>query len=437
MPHVVVVGAGFAGLSATQQLAKEGFEVTLLDRHPYNTFQPLLYQVATGGLNAGDVTYSLRYFSARYENVHFRRCTVFGIDHEARKVRCDPGPDMSYDYVVIANGITTNHFGIPGAAEYSMSMYTRSEALRVRDTIFGGIETIAGMSTPHSGGFTVVVVGGGATGVEMAGQLAELKQVAVPQVYPELNPALVQVVLVEMGPELLAPFDPKLRKYTLRELVKRGVDVRLNTAISEVHADKVDFKDGTTMPVDLVIWAAGVAGDPLVRDWGLPIGRGGRIEVKTDLRTTNDDRVFAIGDNCIVVDAPLPQLAQPALQMGKHVGQQITRIHRGVPTAPFSYHDKGTMATIGRADAVVQLPNGLKLTGLPAWLGWITLHVMFLLGSRNRVQTLINLAVRYTGLGRSGVIIGDVMEPPKMRSLKGVGEEPIKSEEADVLQSGD
>ncbi len=418
MPHVVVIGGGFAGLSATETLAKEGFRVTLIDRHPYNTFQPLLYQVATGGLNAGDVTYSLRYFSARYRNVNFRRTTAIGLDHEKREVLCDDGVNVGYDYLIIANGITTNHFGIPGAAEYSVSMYTRAEALRVRDMIFGGIETIAGMSEEHTGGFTVVVVGGGATGVEIAGQLAELKSHAVPVVWPELNPALMHVVLVEMGPALLAPFDDKLRRYTLRELVKRGVDVRLKTAISEVHADRVDFKGGQTMQADLVIWAAGVSGYPLLRDWGLPIGRAGRIEVNSDLSTVNDDRVFAVGDASVIVDNPLPQLAQPALQTGKHAAQQITRIHLGQPTVPFEYYNKGTMATIGRADAVVQLPNGLKLTGLFAWLGWIALHIMFLLGSRNRVQTLINLAVRYSGLGRSGVIVGDVAETPRLKAIK-------------------
>ena len=418
MPHVVVIGGGFGGLSATETLAKEGFRVTLIDRHPYNTFQPLLYQVATGGLNAGDVTYSLRYFSARYRNVSFRRTTAIGLDHEKREVLCDDGVNIGYDYLIVANGITTNHFGIPGAAEYSVSMYTRAEALRVRDMIFGGIETIAGMSEEHTGGFTVVVVGGGATGVEIAGQLAELKSHAVPVVWPELNPALMHVVLVEMGPALLAPFDDKLRRYTLRELVKRGVDVRLKTAISEVHADRVDFKGGQTMQADLVIWAAGVSGYPLLRDWGLPLGRAGRIEVNSDLSTTNDERVFAIGDASVIVDNPLPQLAQPALQTGKHAAQQITRIHLGQPTVPFEYYNKGTMATIGRADAVVQLPNGLKLTGIIAWLGWIALHIMFLLGSRNRVQTLINLAVRYSGLGRSGVIVGDVAETPRLKAIK-------------------
>src|SRR4051794_8036365 len=305
MPHVVVVGAGFAGLSATAELAKEGFRVTLIDRHPYNTFQPLLYQVATGGLNAGDVTYSLRYFAARHRGVRFRRANVTSIDTGVKEVICDDGVRIGYDVLVIANGITTNHFGIPGAAEYTMSMYTRAEALRVRDTIFGALETIAGTSDPNTGAFTVVVVGGGATGVEMAGQLAELKTKSIPDVYPELNPARVHVVLVEMGPVLLAPFDDSLRKYTLRELIKRGVDVRLNTALSEVHPDRVDFKDGTSMPVDLVIWAAGVSGNPILRSWGLPIGRAGRIETNPDTSVVGVDDVYSIGDASLIVDKPL------------------------------------------------------------------------------------------------------------------------------------
>jgi NADH:ubiquinone reductase (H+-translocating) len=418
MPHVVVVGAGFGGVSACHELAKEGFRVTLLDRHPYNTFQPLLYQVATGGLNPGDVTYSLRFFSAKHERVRFRRSVVVGIDHDNREVLCDDGTKIGYDYLIIGTGITTNHFGIPGAAEYSMSMYTRADAIRVRDTIFGGLETIAGRSDPNTGAFTVVIVGGGATGVEMSGQLAELKTKAIPIVYPELNPARVHVVLVEMGPALLAPFDDTLRKYTLRELVKRGVDVRLNTAISEVHADRVDFKDGTSMPVDLVIWAAGVAGSPTLKDWGLPLGRGGRIEVNPDLTIVGNDRVYAIGDISLIVDQPLPQVAQPAIQEGKHAAKNLARRHRGLDPEPFTYFDKGTMATIGRGDAVLQIPNGLKIKGVVAWLGWIALHLMYILGNRNRLQTLINLTIRYVGVKRSGAIVGDVMEPPRLKAIK-------------------
>jgi NADH:ubiquinone reductase (H+-translocating) len=419
MPHVVVVGGGFGGVAATSELAKEGFRVTLLDRHPYNTFQPLLYQVATGGLNPGDVTYSLRYFAARHAGVRFRRAAAVGIDHESQEVICDDGVRIGFDYLVIGNGITTNHFGIPGAAEYTMSMYTRAEALRVRDTIFGSLEIIAGTSHPNTGGFTIVIVGGGATGVEMAGQLAELKTETIPSTYPELNPARVHVVLVEMGEHLLAPFDDSLRQYALRELIKRGVDVRLKTAISEVHADRVDFKDGSSMPVDLVIWAAGVAGDPVLRNWGLPIGRAGRIEVNSDTSVVGHENIFAVGDACVIVDNPLPQLAQPAIQTGKHAAKQIARLYRGLDTETFSYFDKGTMATIGRGDAVLEMPFGLKLKGVLAWLGWIALHIVFLLGGRNRVQTLINLGSRYAGPRRSNAIVGDVMETPKLRMIRG------------------
>jgi NADH:ubiquinone reductase (H+-translocating) len=418
MPHVVVVGAGFGGLSATDELSKEGFRVTLLDRFPYNTFQPLLYQVATGGLNPGDVTYALRYFAARHEGARFRVAEVVGIDHDQQQVICDDGVRVDFDYLIIGNGITTNHFGIPGAAEYTMSMYTRAEALRVRDTIFGSLEIISGEPEMSTHGFTVVIVGGGPTGVEMAGQLAELKSETIPSIYPEINPARLHVVLVEMTNYLLAPFDDTLRQYALQELIKRGVDVRLNTAISEVEADRVDFKDGSSMPVDLVIWAAGVSGDQVVRNWGLPIGRAGRIEVNDDTRVVGEERIFAIGDGSVGVNKPLPQLAQPAIQMGKFAARQIARLHRGLDTETFKYHDKGTMATIGRGDAVLQMPIGLKLEGVLAWVGWIVLHITYLLGGRNRVQTLINLGSRYFGPRRSNAIVGDVLETPKLRALK-------------------
>ena len=418
MPHVVIVGAGFGGLSATDELSKEGFRVTLLDRFPYNTFQPLLYQVATGGLNPGDVTYALRYFAAGHEGVRFRVAEVVDIDHDQQQVVCDDGVRVDFDYLIIGNGITTNHFGIPGAAEYTMSMYTRAEALRVRDTIFGSLEIISGEPEMSTHGFTVVIVGGGPTGVEMAGQLAELKTETIPSIYPEINPARLHVVLVEMTNYLLAPFDDTLRKYALQELIKRGVDVRLNTAITEIEPDRVDFKDGSSMPVDLVIWAAGVSGDPAVRNWGLPIGRAGRIEVNDDTRVVGEERIFAIGDASVAVNTPLPQLAQPAIQMGRFAAKQIARLHRGLETQTFHYHDKGTMATIGRGDAVLQMPVGPKLTGVLAWVGWIVLHIAYLLGGRNRVQTLINLGSRYFGPRRSNAIVGDVLETPKLRAIK-------------------
>ena len=251
----------------------------------------------------------------------------------------------------------------------------------------------------------------------MAGQLAELKTETIPSTYPELNPARVHVVLVEMAEHLLAPFDDSLRKYALRELIKRGVDVRLKTAISEVHADRVDFKDGSSMPVDLVIWAAGVAGEPG------DAGTGGcRSAGRVGSRSTTTPRVHRARAH-LRHRRREHDRGEPAAAAGPagHADGQARGAsrspgcYRGLETEKFSYYDKGTMATIGRGDAVLQMPNGIKLTGVIAWLGWIALHIVFLLGGRNRVQTLINLGSRYAGPRRSNAIVGDVMEPPKMR----------------------
>ena len=358
-------GRASLGFRRPSELAKEGFRVTLIDRHPYNTFQPLLYQVATGGLNPGDVTYSLRYFAARHRGVRFRRAAVVGIDHDAQEVICDDGVRVAFDYLVDRQRDHHQPLRHPGRGRvHDVDVHPRRGAEGARHHLRQPGDH-RGPSDPNTGGFTVVVVGGGATGVEMAGQLAELKTETIPSTYPELNPARVHVVLVEMAEHLLAPFDDSLRKYALRELIKRGVDVRLKTAISEVHADRVDFKDGSSMPVDLVIWAAGVSGSPKIRELGAadrPSVAGSRSTATP--RVVGFENIFAIGDASVIVDNPLPQLAQPALQTGKHAGQQIARLHRGLETETFRYHDKGTMATIGRGDAVLQMPIGLKLTGV-------------------------------------------------------------------------
>ncbi|GAB3915951.1 6-phosphogluconate dehydrogenase [Microlunatus endophyticus] len=411
LPHVVVLGAGFAGASALRALADADVRVTVVDQHPYNTFRPLLYQVATGGLNPGDITYPLRTLSAR-NRARYRRAKVTGVDRDHQQVLVDSGPAIDYDYLIIGIGSTTNHFGIPGAAEHSMSMYTRADALRVRDAIFSGLEKIAGQSSTGTGGFTIVVVGGGATGVEMAGAIAELKSAMLTPTFPELNPSEVNVILVEMTDALLLPFEKGLQRYALRQLIKRGVDVRLKTAIAEIAEDHVILKDGTQLHSDLVIWAAGVAGYPEVSEWGLPIGKGGRIEIGSDLRVHDHDRVFAVGDAAVDPDHPLAQLAPPAMQMGVHAAQQIVRLERGLPTEPFHYHDRGIMATIGNKTAVVQLSNGLKITGLVAWAAWVALHLWYLLGGRNRVETIINLVYRYLiWPSQTAAIVGDVETP--------------------------
>jgi NADH:ubiquinone reductase (H+-translocating) len=418
--HVVVVGGGFAGLNASTQLAKAGFRVTLIDRHPYTTFQPLLYQVATGGLNPGDITYSLRRFASNHAvgRVSFRRATVNSIDTENQQVIVSRGEPIAYDHLVLSPGVGVNFFGIEGASENARSIYTRGEAIEVRDIIYSGLEQLTAERDPDRR-FTVVVVGGGPTGVEMAGTLAEMKSEALPVVYPEIHIDNFRVVLVEMGPALLAPFEPGLRDYTLAELRKRGVDVRLNTTISKVAYDQVTFATGGTLDVDVVVWAAGVGAHPVVNGWGMPQGRGGRILVDRDLTVKGFTNIYAIGDAALIEDDPLPQLAQPAIQEGAHVAETVLARIEERATRPFRYTDKGTMATIGRLDAVLQFPNrkdgqpGYTLRSGPAWVLWVAVHLRSLLGGRNRLQAMINMGVRFVTWPKSATgIMGDITASP-------------------------
>jgi NADH:ubiquinone reductase (H+-translocating) len=406
-PRIVVVGGGFAGLSAVRALKGADAEVLLLDDDLYNTFQPLLYQVATGGLNPGDVTYPLRTYVARHRNARFRRARVSGLDPERRRVRTDRGEEVGYDYLVLCCGVTANYFGIPGAAEHARTLYTRRAAIEVRDLMLGNLEAVA-QGRPEAAEPVAVIVGAGPTGVEMAGTLAELRNIALPVTYPELDLARVRVILVEMTDQVLGPFAPRLRRYTAKQLRKRGVELRLGTAVKEVHPDGVLLGDGERLPSAVTIWATGIKVDDQVAGWGLPQGRGGRVQVEPDMRVVGHPEVFAVGDVAASVDGALPQLAQPAIQGGRHAGVQIRRLLAGQPTEPLAYRDLGTMATIGRNAAVAQFPRGLWLRGRIAWAAWVGLHVLRLLGYRNRLATLANLSVRYLAWpGQLNLIVGD------------------------------
>jgi NADH dehydrogenase len=407
-PHVVVLGAGFAGVECARGLADADADVTLVDRHAYNTFQPLLYQVATASLNPGDITYFLRALNSAQANLRVRHGEVLGIDPVAQRVELSVGEPLAYDYLVIATGVTANYFGVPGAEEHAFALYTRNEALRLRDRIWSRLEQAAA-----AGGrdLNVVVVGGGATGVEMAGTLGELREHMVAKAYPELDAARARIVLVEMGEHLLSPFAPRLQRYTEEALRKRGVELRLGTVVKEVREDSVVVDDGEVIPAGVTVWASGIKAPDVVSTWGLPQGEGGRIEVDRDLRVRGFDNVFAAGDIAVTPD-PLPQVAQPALQGGKHVARQLVHLLTGQPTKSFSYLDKGTMATIGRSAAVAQLPFKISFTGFIAWAMWLGVHVVFLLGYRNRISTLANLAVRYLAWRRSiNAIVGEVEVP--------------------------
>ena len=405
--RVVIVGAGFGGLAAVRRLAEAGKQTVLIDRNVYSTFQPLLYEVATAGLTSSDVVYPARGIIRRHQAV-FRHGILANINPAAREITLSDGGKLGYEYLILATGVSADYHGIPGAAEYSLGLYTRHDAIVLRDRIMTGLERISVTGLPKD--FAVTVVGGGATGVELAGSLADLRNVALAASYPEIDRSRVHVSLIERAPALLAPFHPALREYTRRQLIARGVDVRLGVAIREIKSDQVLLTDGSTLDSDITIWAGGVTTAEAVSDWGLPQADGGRILIGPDLRVIGHDRIFAVGDVSLTEDQPLPQLAQPALQMGKHAADQVCRLAAGQPTVPFRYRDKGIMATIGYRSAVVEMPYRVRIHGTLAWLAWLALHLIFLLGGRNRISALINMSWRYLVWRRGGgLILGDGM----------------------------
>jgi len=319
-PRVVVVGAGFAGLAAVRRLARTGMQTTLIDRNIYSTFQPLLYQVATGGLTGSDVAYPARAVSRRYQAA-FRHGELARIDPAARQITLADGARLGYDYLILGTGVTAAYHGIPGAAEHTLGLYTRRDAIVLRDRIMADLDRIS--RTGLHDDVAVTVIGGGPTGVELAGTLADLRSITLATLFPEIDPARVHITLVQHGSALLAPFHPALRDYTRSQLAARGVEVRLGTAIAEITPGKVILADGTALTSDITVWAAGVAAPAAVGGWGLPQGPGGRIRTGPDLRVAGQDRIFAVGDIALIDGQPLPQLAQPALQMGRHAADQI------------------------------------------------------------------------------------------------------------------
>lgn len=422
-PHVVVVGGGFGGVAAVRKLKRADVDVTLIDRHTYNTFQPLLYQVATASLNPGDITWFLRAIRAKQDNVRFVKGTVLTMDHVHKTLGLESGLTVSYDHLIIAAGVTTNFFGVPGAEEFSMPLYKRSQALAVRDRMFATLENAAINRIDED--LRIVVVGGGATGVETAGAFAELRNNDMPTTYPELDPKRVHITLIEMGPFVLAPFHPNLRDYARKALEKRDVDLRLETTVKEVRADGVIIAKGDQeefLQAGIVVWASGVTAHATIKDWNIPQGRGGRVMVDEHWKVDGLDDVYAIGDIAITPHA-LPQLAQPAIQGGKHVAKLIARAQKGKSTKTFKYTDKGTMATIGRASAIAQIKGLPRLRGFPAWVIWVFLHVATLLGNRNRFATMINLSAKYLTKGSHNAIVGEtplvmVHEPTAVRGLE-------------------
>ncbi len=401
--QVVIVGAGFGGLAAAKELAGHPVDVTLVDRNNFNTFQPLLYQVATSGLASSDVAYPVRGITQRHDNLAFRQATVIGADLDARRLHLQGDDhevaDLDYDHLIVAAGAVTNTFNIPGVEHHGFPLYNLADAVRLRNHVLERFEASdADPTLVDDGSLTFVVVGGGPTGVEVAGALSELFQMVLRRDFKQLDVGRARVVLVEMRDQLLAPFHPSSQEHARETLEARGVEVRTGVQVARVRGNRVELTTGEELSAHTLVWAAGVQANPVAAALGLPVGRAGRVEVGPDLAVRHHPGVWAIGDVAAIVDpaspdgAPLPQLAPVAMQSGRHAARQIVRLVEGDTTEPFRYLDKGTMATIGRSRAVAELPFGIRLRGFPAWLAWLGLHLLTLAGFRNRISVFVNWA---------------------------------------------
>jgi NADH dehydrogenase len=396
-PRVLVLGGGFAGVGAAQKLEHADADVVLVDRHDYHTFQPLLYQLATGLLEQTAVGHSLRDLVARHENTAVHQATVTGVDLDGREVQFDGLEPMSYDYLVFGLGAEVTFFGTEGAAEHAFPMYTLPHAIRLKNHLLERWEAAdKDPSIVDDGALNIVVVGGGPTGVETAGAVAELYRGVFAKDFPELPQEQARVVLVEAGPEVFSMFKPKLREYTTKALTDRTVEVRTGELVSSVSPTRVRLKSGEELEAHTLVWGAGLQGNQLVQSLGLELQRGNRIGVGPGLTLPDHPEVYVLGDVAAITDAKteqvLPQLGSVALQSGEHAGETIARRIGGKEPKPFKYKDKGTMATIGRGAAVVQMLGGRTMTGKKAQVAWGTVHLALLPTNEDRAKAVIDWA---------------------------------------------
>jgi NADH dehydrogenase len=402
-PKVVILGGGFGGLTAARALTKIA-DVTVVDRHNFQTFLPLLYQVSTAGLAADHVAYPIR-GALRKTGAKFRMASPISIDHKNKQVKLDSSELLNFDHLIIALGSTTADFGIPGVSEFALGMKTVHEALTIRAEVMRRFEDLCRFEDDTR--FSISVVGGGPTGVEMAGAMAEL--VRGPLKSDQANAAAhIDVRLIEAGDRLLPPFSPSISARTKKDLEKLGVKVLLNTAVKEIEHRKIILKDGTSLASEITIWAAGVKGSPAMLQLNLPTV-GNRLSVDQTLQVKNYPNIWALGDIAGAVGKngkPLPMVAAVAIQQGKFIAKQMQRLIKNKPLQEFSYLDKGSMATIGRKKAVVEV-KGIKLTGTIAWLAWLWLHLFYLLGGRNKIGTMADWTWNYLTFDRGNRHIMD------------------------------
>jgi NADH dehydrogenase len=398
VPRVVIVGAGFGGLHCARRLAGKPVEVLLLDRRNYHLFTPLLYQVASSLLNASDIAYPVRAVFRRSRNVAFRMATVAAVDPGRRLVRTTEGPDEPYDYLVLATGARPSYFGLDPVRQVAQGLNDLPSALRLRDHVLSRFEAAATASAPERRRLlTFAVVGGGPTGVEYAGALAELVRLIVGWDYPTIHRSEVRIVLVEGSDRLLSAFPPALSADARRRLERLGATVRLGALVRSVAGHEVTLSSGEVIEAETLVWAAGVRAESL--EGGLAAGRtkAGRIEVDACLRVPGLDGVFAIGDAAAFVQdgREIAMLSRPAIEQGYATADNIVRAVRGADVRPFRYRDPGIMAIVGRNAAVAVLRGGLALKGWLGWWAWLAVHLYWLIGFRNRLAALLGWAWNY------------------------------------------
>ncbi len=406
-PRVIVVGGGFGGLDAAKSLAHLPVQITLVDRKNHHTFQPLLYQVATAGLSPAEIAAPIREIFAKRKNVEVLLGEVLDFDLERRIVKLQ-GFELAYDYLVIAAGATHAYFGHDKWAPFAPGLKTIEDALEMRRRILLAYELAEREAalTGHHRPLSFVVVGGGPTGVELAGTLAEIARKSLPQDFRNIEPAKTRILLVEAGPSVLSAYPDDLRQSAVKQLQHLGVEVRTNSAVTDVRPGEVSIGQ-EVLPAAAVLWAAGVSASPLGAALRALVDRAGRVLVESDLSIPGHREVFVIGDLASMKDAagkPLPGVAPVAMQQGRWVGRQVAADLAGRSRKDFHYVDKGSLATIGRAAAVAQFGK-LHISGFLAWLSWLFIHIFFLIGFRNRLVVMFQWAWSYFTYKRSARLI--------------------------------
>lgn len=413
-PKVVILGAGFGGLWSARLLARSQADIVVLDRNNFHTFLPLLYQVAAAELEPEEIVYPLRSILRRYLNVQFIMNQVTRIDMDAKVVETQEHA-FPYDFLILAMGSASHFFGIPGAEQHAFQLKTLEQAIRLRNHILYCFERA--LCEPDAEMrrrmLTFAIVGGGPTGVEFAGALAELIRGPLIKDYLTLNFSEVRVILLEATDHLLTGFPVRLQNYAVSRLRKMGIEVQLGAAVSEISAQSLRLKDGSLIPLETVVWTAGVRGLPLEHTGELPVARNGRIKVLPTLQVPEHPEIYVAGDLAYIEEdsSPLPMVAPVAIQQGEMAARNITRQLEGKQPLPFHYKDPGTMVTIGRNSAVA-LVKGRAFTGFPAWLLWLGVHLYNLIGFRNRLLVMINWAWDYLLYDRAVRLITPSTEEP-------------------------